>query len=219
MAQGGNMRPNLVLAALAGFACIALSPGDTLAAPDAPVAAGPASPAAASRPKTAKPPASDPAAISAGFWGDIKATTSSPDFATLKSAVGSADKSAATLSTPNTSGKQRIVDLAISSPADAAKVLTEATAASGDDASRQALATALTMVASPKTMEDAAALVPPDAQARVTEMRADLTNGIPGLPGIYLGDQPSVEGGVVARTDAPSGYSPVAGSSMGCPVR
>jgi hypothetical protein len=166
-----------------------------------------------------KPPAPDPSSISTGFWGDIKATTSSADFATLKSAVGSADKSAATTSAPNTTGKQRIVDLAISSPTDAATLLTAATAATGDDASKQALATAMAMVASPKTIEDAAALVPPDAQARVTEMRADLTNGIPGLPGIYLGDQPPVEGGVVARADAPSGYSPVAGSSMGCPVR
>lgn len=210
------MRSNHVLAALAGVAFVALAVVDVLAAPPAPTQAAPSTVGPS---KTVKAPASDPSSISAGFWGDIKATTASPEFATLKSAVGSADKSAATTAAPNTTGKQRIVDLAISSPTDAAKILAEATAASGDDASKQALATALTMVASPKTIEDAAALVPPDAQARVTEMRADLTNGIPGLPGIYLGDQSPVEGGVVARADSPSGYSPVAGSSMGCPVR
>lgn len=210
------MRLNPVLAIFAGVALIAMANDVSLAAPAAPAQT---SPATTVSPKTAKPPTPDPSSISAGFWGDIKATTSSADFATLKSAVGSADKSKAKLSVPNTTGKQRIIDLAISSPTEAAKVLTAATAASGDDASKQALATVLTMVASPKTIEDAAALVSPDAQARVTEFRADLTNGIPGLPGIYLGDQPSVAGGVVERADAPSGYSPVAGSSMGCPVR
>jgi hypothetical protein len=46
-------------------------------------------------------------------------------------------------------------------------------------------------------------------------MTANLSTGIQGLPGIYLSDEP-IESSV--RAEAPAGYAPVSGGSMGCPA-
>jgi len=186
-----------------------------VASPDTTVASKPAAaPTAAPT-----PPAGDPSQLSGAFWGDWKKTRDSQEYIALQSAVGTASKTSAVITAPKTDSNQRIINLAIDKPADAAKVITDATAASTDAASKQALATVVNMVASPETIEQAAALVAPEAQARVTEMRANLSTGIPGLPGIYLGevDHSANEGG--ERPAAPAGYEPVAGNSMGCPVR
>jgi hypothetical protein len=72
------------------------------------------------------------------------------------------------------------------------------------------------MTTPPQTLEQAAPLVAPEAQAAAETFRANLSTGIPGLPGIYLGDSPA---GFTVRAEAPSGYAPVAGGSMGCPAR
>lgn len=205
--------------------------------------------ATATSPQSKAPsaPANDAASISAGFWGDVKATTSSDEFASLKAAVGCAAKSATAAPEPGAAPRQRVVDLAIANPSRAAQVMTEATAASADPAATRALATVVNMVVPKRTLETAAAMVPSEAQARVTEMRANLSTGIPGLPGIYLGEieHPKQEAGIQVSGDTmpgagdggandgaggtssfgegrgavPSGYEPVAGSSMGCPAR
>lgn len=167
-------------------------------------------PPAMEKPEAAAPAADDPAALSAGFWGEMKKAEASESFAALKAAVGGAAKNAAA----KPSGAQRIVDVAISKPEEAAKVLSEATAASADSVSANAAATAVSMITSPQTREAAAEYVAPEAQERVETFRANLSTGIPGLPGIYLGDNSSV-----ARASAPSGYTPVSGGSSGCPTR
>ncbi len=202
--------------------------------------AAPAAPTAA-KPATAKPVAGDPSILSSDFWGDWNKTKTSENFSALTKAVGCAHKS----NTPKAGGSQKIVDLAINRPEDAAKFLGDATAASNDAVSANALATVVNMVTSPKTREEAAPLVAPEAKARVEAMTANLSTGIQGLPGIYLGDvpQPKYEAGTQAgegsggantgggveasggsagageRASVPAGYAPVVGGSMGCPVR
>lgn len=211
------MRSFSVFTLVSGIAFGTASFQGAVASPDV---ATPVKPTATrTTPSAAKPPAGDPSALSGEFWGDWKKTKESPQFTALQAAVGTAAKTSTAITAPKTDKHQRIINLAIDKPAEAAKVMTDATAASNDASSRQALATVMNMVASPKTIEQAAPLVAPEAQARVTEMRADLSTGIPGLPGIYLGeiDHPANEAG--ERPAAPAGYEPVAGSSMGCPVR
>lgn len=109
------------------------------------------------------------------------------------------------------------MNLAISKPEDAAKVLSDASAASNDSITANALATVVNMVISPKTRAEAALLVAPEAQQRVAVMTTNLSTGIQGLPGIYLGDNTSVTGG--SRPDTPAGYTPVSGGTQGCQAR
>ncbi len=161
--------------------------------------------------------------MSDSFWGDWKATQASANYTALKAAVeGAAAPAAAapTAATPAAGApapaKQKIVDVAVTKLASAAKLLTAASTASSDQASTNALATVITMVASPKTLQEAAPLVAPEAQPQAQAMTANLSSGIAGLPGIYLSDQP-IEGG--ARGEAPAGYTAVSGGSMGCPGR
>lgn len=152
------------------------------------------------------------------FWGDWKTTQASANYTALKTAVeGAAAPAAATPAAGAPApAKQKIVDVAVTKPASAAKLLTAASSAASDQASTAALATVITMVASPKTLQEAAPLVAPEAQPQAQAMTANLSSGIAGLPGIYLSDQP-IEGG--ARGDAPAGYTAVSGGSMGCPGR
>lgn len=158
------------------------------------------------------------------FWGDWKTTQASANYTALKAAVEGAAAPAAAApaagATPAAGApapaKQKIVDVAVTKPAAAAKLLTAASTASSDQASTNALATVITMVASPKTLQEAAPLVAPEAQPQAQAMTANLSTGIAGLPGIYLSDQP-IESG--ARGEAPAGYTAVSGGSMGCPGR
>lgn len=166
---------------------------------------------------------------STAFWGDWKTTQQSQSFTALMTAVAGAQAMRANLTTgiPGLPGvhlngqpqkpTQLIVDVAVTKPEAAAKLLSAASSASSDQAGTAALATVVTMTASPKTLEAAAPLVAPDAQA----MTANLSTGIPGLPGIYLSDQPIESGGGGGgggRAEAPAGYAPVSGGSMGCPA-
>ena len=166
-------------------------------------------------PDTAKPAPDDPAALSAGFWGEVKKTEASESFAALKAAMGGAAKTAAA----KPSSTQRIVDVAVQKPEEVAKVMSEASAAPSDGVSANAVATAVNMITSPATREAAAQYVAPEAQERVETFRANLSTGIPGLPGIYLGDNSGATSGYSECPSAPSGYTPVSGGSSGCPVR
>lgn len=162
-----------------------------------------------------KPAPGDPSALSSEFWGDWNLTKASEEFTALTNTVGRADKSTAAVAANKANGTQTIVNLAIETSEDAAKFLDDASAASNDAASANALATVVNMVTSPKTREEAAPLVAPEAQERVEAVRANLSTGIQGLPGIYLGDNAAES----ARPAAPAGYAPVAGSSIACPAR
>ncbi len=172
---------------------------------------------AASAPEEAATVVKDPAALSADFWGDLNKTKASPEFAALTDAAGCADKTRAAAASAAKSNKQGIVDIAITRPEEAAKFLNEITVSSSDPVSNGALATVINMRTSPEVREAAAPMIAPEAQARVEEFRADLTTGIPGLPGIYLGDNSGATSG--ARAEAPTGYTPVSGGSIACPSR
>jgi hypothetical protein len=121
------------------------------------------------------------------LWGDWKTTQASPNFTALKAAVeGTAAPAAAAPAAPATAtpapAKQKIVDVAVTKPEAAAKLLTAASTASSDQASTNALATVITMVASPKTLEEAAPFVAPEAQPQAQAMAANLSTGIAGCP-------------------------------------
>jgi len=154
----------------------------------------------------------DPTTLSSDFWTDWTRTRSSANFAALSTAVGCGCGPAGN-GEPH-QGKAA-VDIAITRPAEAAQFMSESVASSQDPVSDAALATVINMRISPKVREAAAPLVAPEAQARVEEFRANLSTGIPGLPGIYLGEH--AQGG--GRPSLPEGYTPVSGGSMGCPSR
>ncbi len=170
-------------------------------------------------PKAPKPKAAavkmetDATDLSAGFWTDWRAKESSAGFVALKKSVWRDEPAKPEPVAPVTQ-TQRIVDVAISDPAKVAQVLTAATGSGVDANDQQALASVVNMVASPKTQDEAAPMVAPEIQAQVQAFRANLSSGIPGLPGIYLGDNAETE-----RGTAPVGYAPVAGGSAGCPSR
>lgn len=173
---------------------------------------------ALAEPEAAKAATGNPSNLNADFWTDWDKTKASPEFKALTSAVASA-KSTTASATPKPGNTQTIVNIAIDQPADAAKLMGNATAASKDAVSANALATVVNMVTSSKTREEAAPLVAPEAKARVQAMRANLSTGIQGLPGIYLGDVPHASQGGGGRPAVPQGYAPVSGRSYGCPVR
>ena len=207
------------------------------------------SPAAPSPPAPPVTAASELTAASANFWQEWTETKTGADFTGLTSAIdcncekktpaGVADISpkdvkAQAVAPPNK--PKPVVDVAITRPDEAAKLLSESTGAATDSVSRAALATVIDMRMSPEVREAAIEQVVPESRTQVEEFRANLSTGIPGLPGIYLGDTAqssawsggtsggggesygggSYDGG---RASAPSGYTPVSGGSMGCPSR
>ena len=164
----------------------------------------PAKPAPAAAP-------SELAQMSSTFWTDVKKTEGSDDFKALSTALGRVKPP------PSAAPKQqRIVDVAVTRPADAAKIMTNVAAAPSAAQTTNAVTTVMSMIATPKTLEQAAALVPPESQSQVETWRANLSNGIPGLPGLYLGDNAEAN---APRAEAPAGYAPVAGGSAGCPAK
>lgn len=199
----------------AAVACVSLASAEL--PPPKPGTVKPVVKPSAKKPSPVKPAVADPVALNDKFWGDWNETKSSDDFAKLNAAVSCADKSATALAARKSDEPQRVVNIAISKPEDAAKVLSDASAASNDSVSANALATVVNMVISPKTRIDAAPLVAPEAQKRVNAMTANLSTGIQGLPGIYLGDNSGVSGG--SRPDIPAGYTPVSGGTQGCRAR
>lgn len=202
--------------ARAATAVIALSLlGNAIASAEQPPSAPPKKPAATSA--SAKPVTNPLTERSVDFWTDAKKTQASQSFNALKAAVTCnctvPAVDTATNATAKGETRQRIVDVAITNAADTAKVLSAAGTVGGADS--MAVATVLNMTTSSAMRAEAAALVEPEVQARVQEMTANLSTGIAGLPGIYLSDSPIQE----PRGVAPSGYTPVSGSSIGCSAR
>src|SRR6185503_6856853 len=98
------------------------------------------------------------AQMSSTFWTDVKQTQASDDFKALSTALGRVKPPPATA--PK---QQRIVDVARTKPADAAKIMRAAAATPGTPQTTNAVTTVMSMVATPKTLEQAAPLVPPES--------------------------------------------------------
>jgi hypothetical protein len=162
----------------------------------------------------AQPAGNDLSKLSSVFWSEHKAVKGSTEFAELKKIVGSADNINAAIAEGKKAGAQSIANVAVDRPADVAKLLTGIATSSSGAANPTAIATVLAMRTTAKAREAAAPLVAQNAKARVAAMTANLSTGIAGLPGIYLGDNAQANGGRRAAT--PSGYAPVAGTSAGC---
>lgn len=135
--------------------------------------------------------APDPAAVSSGFWADWNKTKSSTNYEALTRAAdcGCGPTTAGGQSQGNTP-----VDIAITRPAQAAQFLSKSVASSQDPVSDAALATVMNMRIPPQVSQAAASLVAPETRARVQDFRANLSTGIAGLPGVYLGDQAAAGG-------------------------
>jgi hypothetical protein len=173
-------------------------------------AAGLALPASAlSAPAPA--PAAGPADRSAAFWDDVKELRQSESWQALQNKVGLTDKSRGAAAEAAKAGKQSVVSVSLDTPGDAAAFLTGAAQAGQGLGVERAVSTALRMRASPDMVNAATPMVAPQARAGAESFRANLSNGIPGLPGIYL-----CGGGPCPRSPAPVAYVPVAGESRGC---
>ena len=167
---------------------------------------------------SAKPEAGgDLATLNSVFWSEYKAVNDSADFTALKKAAGSTNKVNAAIAEGRKTSSQSIVNVAVDQPAEVAKLLTGIAASPTGSANQTAVATVLAMRTTAKARAAAAPLVAPAAKAQVAAMTTNLSTGIAGLPGIYLGDNAAANGG--ARAATPTGYSRVAGGSMGCRPR
>jgi hypothetical protein len=156
-------------------------------------------------------------ALNSVFWSEYKAVNDSADFTALKKAAGPTDKVNAAIAEGRKTSRQSIVNVAVDRPAEVAKLLTGIAASPTGSANQTAVATVLAMRTTAKARAAAAPFVAPAAKAQVVAMTANLSTGITGLPGIYLGDNAAANGGTRAAT--PTGYSRVAGGSMGCRPR
>lgn len=163
----------------------------------------------------AKPTPNASTQMSTDFWDSWKTTKASDEFTALSKAAGGAEKTAAALEAAKKSKVQAVANVAIAKPEETAKFLTGVSAATSKNAETTgALATIVEMRTNEASRAAAAPMVEPQAAARVDEWRADLSTGISGLPGIYLGDN-----AVNDRPAVPSGYTAVSGGSVGCPSR
>jgi len=160
----------------------------------------------------------DPKDLNRGFWTDWNETKASPAVTALTEAVGDADKRAAAIAAAAEAKKQAIVPIAINRPEEAAKLLDTAAGSGNDPATENALATVVNMRVAPETRAAAIPYIAPQAQQRVESWNANLSTGIRGLPGIYLGGNQQADSGGAAAS-APAGYAPVSGGSLGCPSR
>ncbi|HVY33468.1 MAG TPA: hypothetical protein VG960_03505 [Caulobacteraceae bacterium] len=169
--------------------------------------------------------ASDPKDLSAGFWSDWQTTKQSEHWQNLQKSVGLQAQTVTAAGQAAQSGKQAVVDTALTTPAQAAKFMTGAAADAKALGVDQSVSTVLAMRATPKTVAAAAPLIPPESRPAAHLITTAMTRGIAGLPGVYLGEveHPAYEAGGNSggeeRGSAPAGYAPVAGGSLGCPGR
>ncbi len=150
------------------------------------------------------------------FWTESRVISNSDDFIALKKAVGSADRVNAAVAEGKKIRHQSIANMAIDRPAEVANLMTSIAGSSSGTANQSAIATVLMMRTTAKAREAAAPLVAPAVKTQLAAITANLSTGIAGLPGIYLGDNAQANG---ARAGIPTGYSLVAGSSIGCRMR
>ncbi len=159
----------------------------------------------------------DPKDLSQAFWTGWKAERVSDGYRqTLAAAGGRAAVAKAQTVDPRL--VQHVADLAIQNPKDAAGIMMAAAVEGQSSETRAALQTAMVMRTTPDMRQKAVQALPPQAQAAGAAFAANLSHGIPGLPGIYLSGQGENRGGA-ERGAAPSGFQPVSGGSGACPVR
>lgn len=176
--------------------------------------------AALAQPATSQPGAAvetDPNDLSRGFWTDWKETKASPGVTALTEAIGYADKAAAAVKAAAETRTQAVIPIGISRPEKAAELLGTAAGSPDDPVTENALATVVNMRVAPETRAAAMPYVAPEIKQRVETWNANLSTGIQGLPGIYLGGNAQAGGG--EALSAPAGYAPVSGGSFGCSVR
>jgi hypothetical protein len=153
--------------------------------------------------------------LSKDFWAGWKETKESEEYTALAKSIGGAESAAAAIEEGKKAKSQAIANVALTKPEETAKFLTGVSAAKSENAETVgALATVVQMRTNEAARASAAPLVEPQAAARVEEWRADLSTGIPGLPGIYLGANAEAN-----RPAVPTGYTAVSGGSVGCPSR
>jgi hypothetical protein len=146
--------------------------------------------------------------LNKAFWTAVHEVRDGQAFNRAKTA---ANADAAVRAAGGAGSVQPIADMAISKPADVAQMISATTGPKADKDVQAAMKTAVAMRAAPATVDAAVHALPPAERAQATSFRANLSEGIAGLPGIYLHDN---EG---QRPAVPTGYTPVAGGSGGCP--
>ncbi len=154
----------------------------------------------------------NPAVLSADFWNDWKKTSASEDFQMLTAAQDcGCEVPARDTDAKAPARKDNIVRIAVTKPEDATRILGSSITAADDPAQSAALATVVRMRIPDEVQKQALELVPAAQRPQVEKFRANLSTGIPGLPGIYLGDNSEYYANPV-----PAGFVPVAGGSFGC---
>lgn len=149
----------------------------------------------------------------ASFWNDWHDRSQSPAFKQLERDTGTANVAKNAVAEGRASDRQPIANIAVDSADAAARLLAAAAKSNADRESREALEAIAMLRTSPDDRADAIRQMPPETKAAAATFVANLSTGIPGLPGIYLNDSP------IQRSPAPAGYAPVAGGSRGCPSR
>lgn len=183
----------------------------------------------AASPAAAAPEPVDPKDMSAAFWSDWRKPENQAQVQVLVAAARGREAVASAIAAqPNT--RQRVADMALTDPRAAAALMAAQPAAKTPEAAR-ALATVVAMRTTAETRRAALAAAPAERRAEMARFTANLSQGIPGLPGIYLGDQPaqghsaagagnanrgSAPGGAGSRPAMPQGLEPVAGGAIGC---
>ena len=107
--------------------------------------------------------------------------------------------------------RQPIANIAVNSIESARRLLVAAAKSQSDRESREALQAIAMLRTTAETRADAIRQMDSGSKAAATEFVNHVSNGIPGLPGIYLDNAP------LQRSPEPAGYAPVAGRSLGCP--
>lgn len=175
------------------------------------------------------------AALSKGFWQEWKTTQQSETYKSLsqaqdcgcelpakEQAAGSAKEQAAGSANKQVAGApnpKAVLDIVVTRQDDAARILSESAKLDGDAAKSAALATVVRMRIPRSVQKAAVEKVEPAARPQVEHFRATLSAGIPGLPGIYLGDTPDSSVDLTERGSGPAGFEPVSGGAWGCPTR
>lgn len=126
--------------------------------------------------------------MNSDFWGDWKDLRQSDGWQKLQKSVGLQEQSQQAVTRGMKSRTQAVMNVTLDSPTRTASFLNGAAGASRSTENDGALATVLKTRASKTMVEAAESMVAPEVSARVVTFRANLSDGIPGLPGIYLGN-------------------------------
>lgn len=160
------------------------------------------------------PAASGIVAESEGFWEDVHTTEQSEGWRQLQDAVGLERQSRDAVALAAETEVQAVFSVSLDTPDRAADYMSRVGSAGPGGAPLDgAVATALRQRASPEVVQAAVPLVEPEDRGKAAQFQANLSSGIPGLPGLYLGDADQAP---APRASAPSGYAPVSGASSGC---